>query len=60
MLYLCDNQALLKVVKRLVGEDGKSMLVRAPDADILLQAIEELQKRTAAAAATFLVKVKAH
>jgi len=36
------------------------MLVRAPDADILLQAIEELQKRTAAAAATFLVKVKAH
>jgi len=60
MLYLCDNQALLKVVKRLVGEDGKSMLVRAPDADILLQAIEELQKRTAAAAATFLFKVKAH
>jgi len=23
MLYVCDNQALLKVVKRRVGEDGK-------------------------------------
>jgi len=31
-----------------------------PDADILLEAVEELQKRTTAGAATFLVKVKAH
>jgi len=29
-------------------------------ADILLEAIEELRKRTTAGAATFLVKVKAH
>ena len=36
------------------------MLVGAPDADILLEAIEELRKRTTAVAATFLVKVKAH
>ena len=42
MLYLCDNQALLKVVKRWVGEDGKLILVIAPDADILLEAIEKL------------------
>ena len=60
MLYLCDNQALLKVVKRWVGEGGKAKLVRAPDADILLEAIEELRKRATAGAATFPVKVKAH
>jgi len=60
MLYLCDNQALLKAVKNWVGEGGKVTLVGAPDADILLQAIEELRKRTTAGAATFLVKVKAH
>ena len=60
MLYLCDNQALLKAaVKRWVGEGGKATLVGAPDADILLEAIEELRKRTTAGAATFLVKVKA-
>jgi len=59
MLYLCDNQALLKAVKRWVGEGGKAMLVGAPDADILLGAIEELRKRTTAGAATFLVNVKA-
>jgi len=60
MLYLCDNQALLKAVKRWVGEGGKATLVGAPDADILLGAIEELRERTTAGAATFLVKVKAH
>jgi len=60
MLYLCDNQALLKVAKRCIGEGGKATLVGAPDADILLEAIEELQKRTTAGAASFLVKVKAH
>jgi len=62
MLYLCDNQAILKAVKRWVGEGGKATLVGAPDADILLEAIEELRKRTTltAGAATFLVKVKAH
>jgi len=31
-----------------------------PDAQILLEAIEELRKRTTASAATFLVKVKVH
>ena len=33
---LCDNQALLKTVKRRVGEGGKATFVGAPDADILL------------------------
>jgi len=60
MLHLCDNQALLKAVKRWVGEGGKARLVVAPDADISLEAIDELRKRTTAGAATFLVKVKAH
>ena len=48
MLYLCDNQALLKAVKRWVGEGGKAMLVGTSDADFLLEAIEELRKRTTA------------
>jgi len=60
MLYLHDNQALLQAVKRWVGEGGKAVLVGAPDEDILLEAVEELRKRTTAGAATFLVKVKAH
>ena len=49
--------------KRWVGEGGKATLVGAPDADILLEASEELRKRTTAGAATFLVnvvKVRAH
>jgi len=60
MPYLCDNQALLKAVKRWVGEGGKATLVGAPDADIFLEAIEELPKRTTAGAAKFVVKVKAY
>jgi len=60
MLYLCNSQALLKAVKRWVGEGERATLVGAPDAYILLEAIEELRKRTIAGAATFLVKVKGH
>ena len=60
LMYLCDNQALLKAVKGWVREGGKATLVGAPDAEILLEAIEELRKRTTAGAAKFLVKVKAH
>jgi len=62
MLYLCDNQALLRAVKIWVGEGGKAKLVGAPDTNFLQEAIEELRKRTTAGAVTFksLVKVKAH
>jgi len=49
MPYLCDNQALLKAVKKWVGEGVKATLVGTPDTDILLKAIEELRKRTTAA-----------
>ena len=58
LLYLCDNQSLLKAVTRWIGEGGKETLVGAPD--ILAAAIEILIKRIAAGTATFLVKVKAH
>jgi len=60
VLYLCDNQSLLKAVTRWIGEGGKAPLVGSPDVDILAAAIEILRKRIAAGTATFLVKVKAH
>ena len=60
MLCLCDNQALLKALKRWVGEGGKVRPEGPPDANILLEAIQELRKRKTAGEATFLVKVKAH
>ena len=60
MLYLCVNQSLLKAATRWIGEGGKATLVGAPDADILVAAIEILRKRIAAGTATFLVKVNAH
>jgi len=58
MLHLCDNQALLKAVKRWVGEGEKATLVGAPDADILLEAIEELRKRTTAGGGGILQKLQ--
>jgi len=36
---------MLKAVKRWEGEDGKTTLIGAPDANILREAIEELQKK---------------
>jgi len=60
LLYLCDNQSLLKAVNRWIVEGGKATLVGAPDADILAAAIKILRKRITAGTATFLVKVKAH
>ena len=61
VLYLFDNQALLKDVNMWIGEGGKATLVGVPDgADILAAAIEILRKRIAVGTATFLVKVKAH
>jgi len=60
MLYLYDNQALLEAAKRWVGEGEKAASLKAPDADILLDAIEEFRKRTKAGAAIFLVKVEVH
>ena len=44
MLYLFDNQALLKAVKIWVGEGGSAMLVGAPDAVILLKQSKSSEK----------------
>ena len=49
VLYLCDNQSLLKAITRWIGEGGKAPLVGSPDVDILAAAIEILRKRIAAA-----------
>ena len=43
VLYLCDNQALLKAVMRWVGEGGKAALAGAPDANILREDVELLR-----------------
>jgi len=47
LLYLCDNQSLLKAVTRWIGEGGKATLVGSPDADILAAAIKILRKKIA-------------
>ena len=52
LLYLCDNQSLLKAVKKWIGEGGMATLVGAPDVDILAAAIEIIRKRTEAGTAT--------
>jgi len=54
LLYLCDNQSLLKALNKRIGEGGRAMLVGAPDADDLAAAIEILQKRIAAGTRTLL------
>jgi len=56
MVYLCDNQAMLKAVMKWVGEGGKARLAGAPDADILREAIELLRARIEAGTTKFLVK----
>ena len=48
LLYLCDNQSLLKAVNRWIGEGAKATLVGAPDTDILAADIEILRKKIAA------------
>jgi len=60
LLYLCDNQSLLKSVNKWIGAGGKASLAGAPDADILAAAIEILCKRIVAGTATFLVKMRVH
>ena len=47
LLFVCDNQSLLKAVNRWIVEGEKATFVGAPDADILAAAIEILRKRIA-------------
>jgi len=60
LLYLCDDQSLMKAINRWIGEGGKATLVGAPETDILAAAIEMLRQRIAAGTATFFFKVKAY
>ena len=59
-LLLCDNEAVLKVIKEWMGQGGKETLATAPDADILREIVCLLTQRVRAGRATFLIKVKSH
>ena len=45
VLLLCDNEAVLRVIKKRVGQGGKATLATAPDADILQEIILLLTQR---------------
>ena len=45
LLYLCDNQSLLKAVQKWTGEGPKQTMANTPDADILREIIELLKMR---------------
>jgi ribonuclease HI len=59
-LLLCDNEAVLRVIRKWVGQGGKATLATAPDAEILREIICLLTQRVRAGRATFLIKVKSH
>ena len=60
VLILCDNESVLKVIRKWVGQGGRASLARAPDADILGEIFELLRARINAGRATFFFKVKSH
>jgi len=60
ILYLCDNESVLKEVNGWIGEGGKATLATTPNADIMREVLCSLRMRIAAGSATFLVKVKSH
>jgi hypothetical protein len=43
-LLLCDNEAVLCVIRKWVGQGGKATLATAPDADILREIIDETKR----------------
>ena len=57
-LLLCDNEAVLCVIREWVGQGGKATLAAAPDADILREIICLLTQRVRAGRATFLMLFK--
>jgi hypothetical protein len=59
-LLLCDNKAVLCVVKKWVGQGGKSTLATSTDPDILQEIVCLLTQRVRAGRATFLIKVESH
>ena len=59
-LLLCDNEAVLCVIKKWVGQGGKSTLATVTDPDILQEIVCLLTQRVRSGRATFLIKVKSH
>ena len=59
-LLLCDNEAVLCVIKKWVGQGGKATLATSSDVDILREIVCLLTQRVRAGRATFLIKVKSH
>ena len=60
VLILCDNESVLKVIRKWVGQGGRATMAGAPDADILREILELLRARINAGRATFFFKVKSH
>jgi hypothetical protein len=56
VLLLCDNEAVLRVIQKWVGQGGKATLATAP---ILREIVCLLTQRVRAGRATFLLKVMA-
>ena len=59
-LLLCDNEAVLRVIRKWVGQGGNATLATAPDTDILREIVCLLTQRVRAGRATFMVKVKSY
>jgi ribonuclease HI len=59
-LLLCDNEAVLRIIRKWAGQGGKTTLATSPDADILQEIICLLTQRVRTGRATFLIKVKSH
>jgi hypothetical protein len=57
---LCDNETVLRVIKKWLGQGGKAPLATAPDTDILRGTVCLLTQRVQAGRTTFLIKVKSH
>ena len=59
-LLLCDNETVLRIIRKWVGQGGKATLATAPYADVLRERICLLTQRVRAGRATFLIKVKSY
>ena len=60
LLTVTDSEVLCRLVRRWIGQDGKTFLVNTVDADILEFIIGKLWARITANVRTFLVKIKTH
>ena len=57
VLLQCDNEAVLCVIKKWVGQGGNPTIATAPDADILQERVCLRTQRVRAGRATSLIKV---